>query len=252
VSLASAFSTLKKYPVAGYAFDHHRPISHGHGFGHEHDPGSCHKPRRISDGGGICYLLHILGMYAFAPLFGILSDKIGPVKTILTGQLIFVAALLIAGLGSEQQHLVTIGLFFWALAGQPQPFRDRHWLAVSVPVDQKTNVQGLSDSLMNLSGAFGGAISGTLVALFLFTGLNLIALLPVAVIVTLRCWLQTTAQLAKDSKYRRPSGPRINLKRETRSRDFVIESEFCDPSGIRTRAAAVRGQCPRPLNDGAV
>ncbi|MEN9955117.1 MAG: hypothetical protein RLZZ41_781, partial [Actinomycetota bacterium] len=37
-----------------------------------------------------------------------------------------------------------------------------------------------------------------------------------------------------------------------RPRDFVIRGEFRDPSGIRTRAAAVRGQCPRPLNDGAV
>jgi hypothetical protein len=35
---------------------------------------------------------------------------------------------------------------------------------------------------MNLSGAFGGAISGTLVALFMFTGLNLITLFPVTVI----------------------------------------------------------------------
>ena len=25
-----------------------------------------------------------------------------------------------------------------------------------------------------------------------------------------------------------------------------------DPNGIRTRAAAVKGRCPRPLNDGAV
>jgi hypothetical protein len=38
---------------------------------------------------------------------------------------------------------------------------------------------------MNLSGAFGGAISGTFVALFLFTGLNLVALVPVIVIVVL-------------------------------------------------------------------
>jgi hypothetical protein len=52
-------------------------------------------------------------------------------------------------------------------------------------VDQKTNVQGLSDALMNLSGAAGGAVAGTVVALYAFTGLNLAALLPVAVIVTL-------------------------------------------------------------------
>jgi len=26
---------------------------------------------------------------------------------------------------------------------------------------------------------------------------------------------------------------------------------YSDPNGIRTRAAAVKGRCPRPLNDGA-
>jgi Mn2+/Fe2+ NRAMP family transporter len=38
---------------------------------------------------------------------------------------------------------------------------------------------------MNLSGAFGGAISGTLVALFMFTGLNLITLIPVTAIIVM-------------------------------------------------------------------
>jgi Mn2+/Fe2+ NRAMP family transporter len=38
---------------------------------------------------------------------------------------------------------------------------------------------------MNLSGAFGGAISGTIVALVMFTGLNLITLVPVTVIIVM-------------------------------------------------------------------
>jgi MFS family permease len=112
-----------------------------------------------------------------------LSDKIGPVKTVLTGQLILVAALLIAGLGSEQQNLVTIGLFLLGLGWSAATVSGSALLAVSVPTEQKTNVQGLSDSLMNLSGAFGGAISGTFVALYMFTGLNFAALVPVAVVV---------------------------------------------------------------------
>jgi MFS family permease len=124
-------------------------------------------------------------MYAFAPLFGILSDKIGPVKTILTGQLIFVAALLIAGLGSETHETVTLGLFLLGLGWSAATVSGSALLSVSVPVDQKTNVQGLSDSLMNLSGAMGGALAGTVVALYMFTGLNLVALVPVVVIVVL-------------------------------------------------------------------
>jgi MFS family permease len=185
VSLASAFSTLRQYPVAAYAMisialSHMVMVA----------VMSMTPVHVTSHGGsltvvGFVISLHILGMYAFAPLFGILSDRIGPVKTVLTGQLIFVAALLIAGLGSEQQHLVTIGLFLLGLGWSAATVSGSALLAVSVPVGEKTNVQGLSDSLMNLSGAAGGAISGTFVALYLFTGLNLIALVPVTVIVVL-------------------------------------------------------------------
>lgn len=185
VSLASAFGTLRKYPVAGYAIvsialSHMVMVSV-----------MSMTPVHVTSHGGSLVIvgfvisLHILGMYAFAPLFGILSDKIGPVKTILTGQLIFVAALLLAGLGSEQQHLVTIGLFLLGLGWSAATVSGSALLSVSVPVEQKTNVQGLSDSLMNLSGAAGGAVSGSLVALFMFTGLNLIALVPVTVIAVL-------------------------------------------------------------------
>jgi Flp pilus assembly protein TadB len=54
-----------------------------------------------------------------------------------------------------------------------------------VPADEKTNVQGLSDSVQNLAGATGGAISGSIVALSLFTGLNMAALVPVALLIVL-------------------------------------------------------------------
>jgi MFS family permease len=134
---------------------------------------------------GFVISLHILGMYAFAPLFGILSDKIGPVPTIVIGQLIFVAALLMAGLGSETHDLVTGGLFLLGLGWSAATVSGSALLSVSVPVDQKTNVQGLSDSLMNVSGAMGGALAGTVVALYMFTGLNMVALVPVVVIVVM-------------------------------------------------------------------
>ena len=39
---------------------------------------------------------------------------------------------------------------------------------------------------------------------------------------------------------------------QLRYRALIIELSGCgDPNGIRTRAAAVKGRCPRPLNDGA-
>jgi MFS family permease len=182
LSLASAFGTLAKFPVASYAIvsialSHMTMVA----------VMSMTPVHVTSHGGSLVFVgfvisLHILGMYAFAPLFGILSDKIGPTWTILTGQAIFVAALLIAGLGSEEEHLVTIGLFLLGLGWSAATVAGSALLVVSVPTDQKTNVQGLSDSIQNLAGATGGAISGSIVALSLFTGLNMAALIPVAVV----------------------------------------------------------------------
>ncbi|MEN9872949.1 MAG: hypothetical protein RL450_884, partial [Actinomycetota bacterium] len=56
-------------------------------------------------------------------------------------------------------------------------------LSQSLSTDNKTKVQGFSDTLMNLSGAFGGAISGTILSLYSFSGLNAAALMPVLLIV---------------------------------------------------------------------
>ena len=183
LSIASAFSTLAKFPVAGYAIvsialSHMTMVA----------VMSMTPVHVTSHGGSLVFVgfvisLHILGMYAFAPLFGLLSDKIGPTRTILAGQGIFVSALLIAGLGSEQEHLVTIGLFLLGLGWSAATVAGSALLVVSVPTDQKTNVQGLSDSIQNLAGATGGAVAGSIVALSLFTGLNLAALAPVLVIV---------------------------------------------------------------------
>ena len=185
LSIASAFSTLAKFPVAGYAIvsialSHMTMVA----------VMSMTPVHVTSHGGSLVFVgfvisLHILGMYAFAPLFGILSDKIGPTWTILAGQAIFVAALLIAGLGSEEEHLVTIGLFLLGLGWSAATVAGSALLVVSVPTDEKTNVQGLSDSIQNLAGATGGAVAGSIVALSLFTGLNMAALVPVTLLIVL-------------------------------------------------------------------
>jgi hypothetical protein len=40
----------------------------------------------------------------------------------------------------------------------------------------------MSDSLMNLSGALGGAVAGSIMAALMFVGLNLSAMAPVSLI----------------------------------------------------------------------
>jgi MFS family permease len=131
---------------------------------------------------GFTISLHVAGMYAFAPVFGWLADKIGRVKVILLGQVIYLGALGFAGFGAHDRVLISIGLLLLGLGWSASTVAASALLATSVPIENKTNVQGLSDSMMSLSGAFGGAISGAMLALLAYPGLNLVALLPVVLV----------------------------------------------------------------------
>jgi MFS family permease len=124
-------------------------------------------------------------MYAFSPLFGILADKIGKLQTVLVGQTIYIAALCFAGFGMDDHNFVLLGLFLLGLGWSASTVSASSLLSASLPTEEKSNVQGLSDTMMNLSGAFGGAISGTIMAALMFVGLNMAALVPVSIILGL-------------------------------------------------------------------
>ena len=182
-SFASAFATLRKYPMAAFAITaialSHMVMVSVMSMTPIHMKGMGFDLVVV----GFTISLHIAGMYAFSPIFGWLSDKLGRVKTVILGQLIFVAALGIAGFGQDDRTLVTIGLFLLGLGWSASTVGGAALLTATLPIEEKTNVQGLSDSLMNLSGAFGGAIAGSILAAFMFLGLNLEALIPVFAIV---------------------------------------------------------------------
>ncbi|MEY4492466.1 MAG: hypothetical protein RL085_877 [Actinomycetota bacterium] len=185
LSIGSAIQTLREYPKAAYAvasiaLSHMVMVSV-----------MSMTPAHLKEHGatlvvvGFTISIHIAGMYAFSPIFGWLSDKIGKIQTVVLGQAIFIAALLFAGIGSEDHQSVLIGLFLLGLGWSAATVSASALLASSLPIELKTNVQGLSDSLMNLSGAFGGAIAGSIMAALMFVGLNLAALVPVSVILIL-------------------------------------------------------------------
>jgi MFS family permease len=185
LSIGSAISTLRKYPKAAYAvasiaLSHMVMVSV-----------MSMTPAHLKEHGatlvvvGFTISIHIAGMYAFSPIFGWLSDKIGKIQTVVLGQLIYIAALLFAGLGMNDHQSVLIGLFLLGLGWSAATVSGAALLTSSLPAEEKTNVQGLSDSLMNLSGAFGGAISGSIMAALMFVGLNFAAMIPVSIILVL-------------------------------------------------------------------
>ena len=185
VSVKSAFDTLRSYPQAAYAvisiaLSHMVMVS----------VMSMTPVHMKHDGAtlsivGFIISIHIAGMYAFSPVFGWLADKLGRIQTVIAGQLIYIASLIISATAGHNHNQITLGLFLLGLGWSAATVGGSALLTASLPAEQKTNVQGVSDSSMQLSGAFGGAIAGTILAAVQFEGLNYVALTPVAIVLAL-------------------------------------------------------------------
>ncbi len=132
---------------------------------------------------GFTISLHIAGMYALAPLFGMLSDRIGRIPTILVGQVILLASLLFTGFGSENELAVVIGLVLLGLGWSAATVAGSTLLSESTIIEKRAARQGISDLVMSGSGAAGGALAGVVLAFLGYNGLSFVALALVAGVV---------------------------------------------------------------------
>jgi MFS family permease len=126
---------------------------------------------------------HIAGMYAFSPLMGWLSDRLGRRAVIgLAAGLIALAALL-AGTAGPSHGQTALGLFVLGLGWSAGLVSGSALLTDSVPQAQRAAAQGLSDFVMNTAAGLGGLAAGLVVAEAGYGPLNAIAaclLLPMA------------------------------------------------------------------------
>ncbi|MEU3745054.1 MULTISPECIES: MFS transporter [Streptomyces] len=126
---------------------------------------------------------HIAGMYAFSPVMGWLSDRLGRLSVIgLAVGLIAVAAL-IAGTAGPSHGRTALGLFVLGLGWSAGLVSGSALLTDSVPQAARAAVQGLSDFVMNTAAGVGGLAAGLIVSQAGYGPLNAIAaclLLPMA------------------------------------------------------------------------
>jgi MFS family permease len=132
---------------------------------------------------GLTISLHVAGMYAVAPVFGWLADRAGRRATILLGQAMFVASLVLSWLGSSSHALVTVSLVLLGLGWSASTVAGSALVAEAVAPAERPKLQGVSDLFMNLAGATGGALAGPVLALIGFDGLSAALLVLVAVVV---------------------------------------------------------------------
>jgi MFS family permease len=134
---------------------------------------------------GFTLSLHVAGMYALSPVFGILADRLGRPATIVLGQVLLVASLLVAAAGADDMTAVTVALVLLGLGWSATTVAGSTLLTEASAADRRTRRQGFSDFAMSMVGAVGAVSAGFLLGWIGYAGLALSALLIVVATIAL-------------------------------------------------------------------
>ncbi len=113
---------------------------------------------------GFVISVHVLGMFAFSPLVGLATDRIGRPAMLLVGAGVLLASLVLCARSPEgSSWQIFVGLFLLGLGWSCATVAGSTLVADLAPLDVRTDVQGASDMTMGLTAAAAGAVAGVIV-----------------------------------------------------------------------------------------
>jgi MFS family permease len=133
---------------------------------------------------GVVLSVHIAGMYAFSPIIGWLTDRVGRRPVILGGAVLLLAACAVAGTAGHDSTRLAIGLVLLGMGWSSTMVAGSTTVSESVGLELRTSTQGLSDMLMGFAAAGAGALSGIVMDAWgypILTALAALAVLPLFV-----------------------------------------------------------------------
>jgi MFS family permease len=126
---------------------------------------------------GLVLSSHIAGMFAFAPVVGWLTDKLGRRPVIAAGIALQLTACALAGTAGHDSVRLATALMLLGLGWSGTMVGGSTLLSESVPLELRASAQGFSDLVMGLAGATAGAVSGVVVEAWGYPTLTLLAAL---------------------------------------------------------------------------
>jgi MFS family permease len=129
---------------------------------------------------GLILSAHIAGMFAFAPVFGWLTDRLGRRPVVCLGIVLLLFACAVAGTAGYAPERLAAGLTLLGLGWSATMVAGSTLLSEAVPAELRPSAQGLSDLTMGLAGATAGALSGVVVQGRGYAMLTLLAALATA------------------------------------------------------------------------
>lgn len=123
---------------------------------------------------GLVVSLHVLGMFALSPLFGWLSDRLGPVRVSILGLGILLLALALGVLAASGQLALTATAMVLLGVGWSASIISASALLAGLDSGEvRVPLQGASDALMNYVAAGAAALGGPVMAVLGYGGLNI-------------------------------------------------------------------------------
>jgi MFS family permease len=142
---------------------------------------------------GVVLSFHIAGMYAFSPVMGWLTDRLGRRPVIVIAIALLLTACFLAGGAGHHAARLSTGLLVLGLGWSATMVAGSTLLSESVPIDLRPSAQGLSDLTMGLAGASAGAVSGVILHAWGYPRLTLVAALSTVPLVGL-LWYRWRAE----------------------------------------------------------
>ncbi|MFN8184946.1 MAG: MFS transporter [Candidatus Nanopelagicales bacterium] len=135
---------------------------------------------------GLVISVHVLGMFALSPLVGWAVDRFGRTEVIVVGCVVLLVSTVVSGLAAADDVVTLgIGLFLLGLGWSCTLIAGSTLLTDDAEPNDRPSVQGLSDLVMNVAGALGGAAAGLIVVEFSYGVLCAAAAVPVVALLVL-------------------------------------------------------------------
>lgn len=134
---------------------------------------------------GFTLSLHVAGMYALSPVMGVLADRWGPVRTVVGGLCLLLAATALTALLPQVHGAVVAGLILLGLGWSAVTVAGSTLLVAALSPADRVPAQGFSDAVMSLSGALTSVVAGVIMGTLGYAGLSvLLAVVVVAAMTT--------------------------------------------------------------------
>lgn len=109
---------------------------------------------------GFTLSLHIAGMYALSPVFGVLTGRIGAVPVVLVGAALFIGAAAVAWVAGDNDLKIQVAMTLLGLGWSAVNVAGSELLLEVAEPATLTRSQGIADTSLSAAGALGGAAAG--------------------------------------------------------------------------------------------